>query len=232
MGEVNAWARRAGVRVLEDAAQAHGARLEGRRAGSLGEAAGFSFYPGKNLGALGDAGAVVTDDPELADRIRVLRNYGSRAKYHNEVRGFNSRLDELQAALLRVKVPRLNAWNDRRRETARFYLESLEGVPGLVLPRTIPGAEPCWHLFVVRHLRRDELQAGLQARGIGTLIHYPIPPHLQPAYCEEMAGASLPVAERLAAEVLSLPMGPHVSREAAEAVVGAVREAARELAAG
>ena len=170
------------LKVIEDAAQAHGARYKDRRTGSLGDAAGFSFYPGKNLGALGDAGAVVTSDDALADRVRVLRNYGSRVKYHNEVQGFNSRLDPLQAAFLRVKLRHLEEWNDRRRVLASRYLESLRGVPELLLPYVPEWAEPAWHLFVVRHPRRDALQQHLNRTGIGTLIHYPIPAHLSLAY--------------------------------------------------
>jgi dTDP-4-amino-4,6-dideoxygalactose transaminase len=212
-----------GLKVIEDAAQAHGALHEGRPAGSLGDAAGFSFYPGKNLGAMGDAGAVTTDDDALADRLRVLRNYGSRVKYYNEVKGFNSRLDELQAAVLRVKLPRLGAWNARRKEIAARYLAALEGAPDLTPPFVAPGADPVWHLFVVRHPRRDELQKHLAARGVGTLIHYPVPPHLQQAYAElGRAPGSYPLAERQAREVLSLPIGPHLSDEEIEHVCSAV----------
>jgi dTDP-4-amino-4,6-dideoxygalactose transaminase len=212
-----------GLKVIEDAAQAHGALYKGRPAGSLADAAGFSFYPGKNLGAMGDGGAVTTDDDALADRLRVLRNYGSRVKYYNEVKGFNSRLDELQAALLRVKLPRLGAWNARRKEIAARYLAALEGAPDLTPPFVAPGADPVWHLFVVRHPRRDELQKHLAARGVGTLIHYPVPPHLQQAYAElGRAPGSYPFAERDAREVLSLPIGPHLSDEEIEHVCSAV----------
>src|SRR5918997_2085576 len=161
-----------GLKVIEDAAQAHGARYKDRRVGTLADAAGFSFYPGKNLGAIGDGGAVVTDDPGLADEVRLLRNYGSRVKYHNEAKGFNSRLDELQAALLRVKLTMLDGWNARRRALATEYLEALNSAP-ITLP-FVPGwAEPVWHLFVVRHPQRDALQKHLAGGGIGTLIHYP-----------------------------------------------------------
>jgi dTDP-4-amino-4,6-dideoxygalactose transaminase len=208
-------ARRHGLKVLEDAAQAHGARYKGRRAGSLGDAAAFSFYPGKNLGALGDGGAVTTADQGLAQRLRVLRNYGSAAKYVHDEAGLNSRLDELQAALLRVKLRQLDDWNARRRSVARWYLANLPGLrPGLGLPFVPEWAEPCWHLFVVRTADRDAVQAELRERGIETLIHYPIPPHLQKAYAGlGMPPGSLPVAERLAGEVLSLPMGPHLQVE-------------------
>jgi dTDP-4-amino-4,6-dideoxygalactose transaminase len=212
-----------GLKVIEDAAQAHGATYKGRPAGSLGDAAGFSFYPGKNLGALGDGGAVTTDDDALADQLRVLRNYGSRVKYYNEVKGFNSRLDELQAALLRVKLPRLAAWNARRKEIAARYLAALEGAPDLTPPFVAPEADPVWHLFVVRHPRRDELQKHLAERGVNTLIHYPVPPHLQQAYAElGLAPGAYPLAERQAREVLSLPMGPHLSDEEIEHVCSAV----------
>jgi dTDP-4-amino-4,6-dideoxygalactose transaminase len=220
MDAVNDIAARHNLRVVEDAAQAHGALYRGRRAGALADAAGFSFYPGKNLGALGDAGAVVTDDDELADRVRLLRNYGSRVKYENEERGYNSRLDELQAALLRAKLSRLDDWNARRRRVAESYLQQLEGVAGLVLPEVPEWADPVWHLFVVRTPERARLQAYLSEAGVGTLIHYPKPPHLQAAYADAGRRAGdFPVAERLAGEVLSLPMGPHLSREAVEYVV-------------
>jgi dTDP-4-amino-4,6-dideoxygalactose transaminase len=214
MDPINEIASAYGLKVVEDAAQAHGARYKGRRAGTLGDAAGFSFYPGKNLGALGDGGAVTTDDDALADRLRVLRNYGSRVKYYNEVKGCNSRLDELQAAMLRVKLRKLGEWNERRERAAALYLQTLEGVPDLV-PPFVPGyADPAWHLFVVRHPRRDRLQQHLAARGVGTLIHYPLPPHLQRAYAElGLAAGDFPIAERQAGEVLSLPMGPHLSDE-------------------
>ena len=150
--------------------------------GGLGDAAGFSFYPGKNLGAIGDGGAVTTNDSDLAERIRVLRNYGSQVKYHNDVVGYNSRLDELQAAFLRVKLARLDDWNERRRNAAGQYIRDLSHLPDMVLPYSPEWADPVWHLFVVRHPRRDHLQQTLAEEGIGTMIHYPIPPHLQPAY--------------------------------------------------
>ena len=217
IGEV---ASKYGLAVVEDAAQAHGARARGRRAGGLGHAAAFSFYPGKNLGALGDGGAVVTNDAALADRVRVLRNYGSRVKYYHETEGFNSRLDELQAALLRVKLARLDEWNERRKRVAEFYLQCLEGVAGLSLPFVPAWAEPIWHLFVVGHARRDALQEHLSAAGIGTLIHYPLPPHLQAAYAAlGYKSGAFPRAERMAREVLSLPIGPHLSDAEADAVV-------------
>ncbi len=213
MDPILAVARRHGLRVLEDCAQAHGARYRGRRIGSHGDVCAWSFYPGKNLGAMGDAGAITTNDADIADRVRVLRNYGSRVKYVNEVQGYNSRLDPLQAAILRVKLRHLDAWNARRRELAAWYREHLAGVPDLTLPHVPEWAEPCWHLFVVRHPRRDELQKRLAEAGIGTLIHYPIPPHLQEAYRDLGFGpGAFPIAETLAREVLSLPMGPHCPR--------------------
>jgi len=206
-------ANRYGLKVLEDAAQAHGARYKGKRAGSLGDAAGFSFYPGKNLGAIGDGGAVTTSDAELADKIRCLRNYGSRKKYVNEAAGFNSRLDELQAAFLRVKLRYLDAWNDKRRQLAAWYLKALPvSFNELLLPVVPSWAEPCWHLFVVRHAERDAMQSMLTEHGVGTLIHYPIPPHLQEAYATMgYPEGSFPITEKLARQVLSLPMWPQLS---------------------
>jgi dTDP-3-amino-3,4,6-trideoxy-alpha-D-glucose transaminase len=211
-----------GVRLIEDAAQAHGARYRDRRTGGLGDAAAFSFYPAKNLGALGDGGAVVTADAGLAERVRLLRNYGSPAKYRHDVRGANARLDELQAALLRAKLPLLDRWNERRRVLAERYAAELEGV---TVPHAPDWAEPVWHLFAVLHPERDRLQGRLEQAGVETLIHYPVPPHLTGAYADFGLGP-LPVAERIAREQLSLPIGPHLSDEQAAAVIAAVREAA------
>jgi len=212
MDRINEIALRHDLKVVEDAAQSQGARYKGRRAGTLGHAAGFSFYPGKNLGALGDAGAITTDDAKLAERLSMLRNYGSQEKYYNEEKGFNSRLDELQAALLRVKLSKLDEWNERRQRVASTYLQVLEGLPGLALPFVPDWSDPAWHLFVVRHPDRDRLQKHLEVAGVGTLIHYPCPPHLQAAYAEMRLGpGALPRAERMANEVLSLPIGPHVT---------------------
>lgn len=211
------------LKVIEDAAQAQGARYQGTRAGGIGDAAGFSFYPGKNLGAMGDAGAITTNDAQLADRIRVLRNYGSRVKYYNEVKGFNSRLDEMQAALLRIKLRKLDEWNKRRRQVAEHYLQTLEGAPDLTLPYVPEGADPIWHLFVIRHPRRDALHKHLADNGVGTLIHYPMPPHLQDAYAElGYTKGRLPISEKMAREVLSLPMGPHVSADDQDYVISQV----------
>lgn len=227
MEPLMALARRRGIKVLEDAAQAHGARYNGRRAGALGDAAGFSFYPGKNLGALGDAGAVTTNDDALAEQLRVLRNYGSRVKYHNETVGYNSRLDELQSAFLRAKLPLLDADNARRAEIAAHYTRELAGIDGLVLPSVAPGCDPVWHLYVVRHPLRDAFAQALAQAGVGTVIHYPIPPHAQPAYRSlDIPSGALPIAERLHEQVLSLPMGPTMSELEVKGVVEIVRATA------
>jgi dTDP-4-amino-4,6-dideoxygalactose transaminase len=224
--------RERGIPVIEDSAQAQGARYRGRPAGGLADAAGFSFYPGKNLGALGDAGAITTDDDALAERVRMLRNYGSKVKYHHDLAGMNSRLDSLQAAFLRVKLRRLDEWNERRRAVAARYAERLAGVDELTLPVVPDWAEPVWHLFVVRHPRRDELQARLGELGVDTIIHYPIPSHRSGAYADEFADASLPLAGQLAGEVLSLPIGPHLPLADADRVAEAVRTAVAGLKAG
>jgi dTDP-4-amino-4,6-dideoxygalactose transaminase len=218
----------AGVPLIEDAAQAHGARYEGRRVGGLGLAAGFSFYPTKNLGALGDGGAVTTNDDFLAERIRLLRNYGSRTKYHHEEPGTNSRLDEMQAALLLAKLPSLDEKNERRRHIARRYDEGLRNCPGLTLPRIDQGYEAVWHLYVLRATDRSALQAALERRGIATLIHYPIACHRQGAYADRASGADLPWSARLAGEVLSLPLWPEMEEETVDLVIEQVRAAAME----
>ena len=212
------------LKVIEDAAQAHGTRYKGRKTGGLGDAAGWSFYPGKNLGAQGDAGAVTTNDDHLADRVRVLRNYGSRIKYCNEVKGYNSRLDPLQAAFLGVKLKHLDEWNERRQIIAGCYLEALSEIPGFVTPYTPDWAFPCWHQFVVRHPQRDELQKHLNNQGIGTLIHYPVPPHLSEAYASSVwKKGDFSITEEFASTVLSLPMGPHLSRTNAVDVTQAIQ---------
>ncbi len=200
------------LKVIEDAAQAHGARYKGRRVGCLGHAAGFSFYPGKNLGAFGDGGAVVTNDDDIADKVRILRNYGSRSKYYNALKGFNSRLDEVQAAFLRVKLKKLDEWNERRSAAAKCYLSLLQDSKGLVLPYVPIWSEPAWHLFVIRHERRDDMQKHFSEAGIGTLIHYPVPPHLSEAY-GNLYHCPLPLTEKIAETVLSLPIGPHISND-------------------
>lgn len=228
-------AKHRGLFVVEDAAQAHGARYRGRRVGAHGDAVAWSFYPGKNLGALGDGGAVTTNRPEIAERIQVLRNYGSRVKYHNEVPGYNARLDELQAALLRVKLPRLDADNQHRARLARRYLEKLAPLQalGLGLPTVPAWADPVWHLFVVTHPRRDALAQHLQEAGVGTVIHYPVAPHLQPAYASLGLGAgALPISERLHAQVLSLPIGPTQTEADTDTVIAAVARACEALSTG
>lgn len=215
-----------GLKVVEDAAQAHGAGYRGRRAGSLGHAAGFSFYPSKNLGAYGDAGAVVTNDESLAQRVRLLRNYGSAERYRNEIQGCNSRLDELQAALLRVSLKRLDGWNGRRREIAATYAERLAGC-GIALPVEPAHMKHAWHLYVVRSTQRDALQRHLEAEGIGTMVHYPIPPHLQPAYAAlRLREGAFPESEAIHREVLSLPLSPYLTQSELERVCDAVRAAA------
>jgi len=218
-------ARKHGLKVLEDGAQAHGARYKGKRLGGHGDAVAWSFYPGKNLGAMGDGGAVTTNDSEIADRIRVLRNYGSRVKYVNEVKGYNSRLDPMQAAILSVKLKTLDAWNEHRANAAAAYDRLLKDC-GLSLPYVPEWVAPAWHLYVVQHPSRDALQKTLSEAQIGTLIHYPIPPHLQDAYSElNWAKGAFPLAERMAKEVLSLPMGPSISMSDVEQVAAAVRNA-------
>ena len=218
-------ARTNGLAVVEDAAQAHGTSYRGRRIGAHGDIVCWSFYPGKNLGALGDAGAITTDNPDLAERIRVLRNYGSRVKYVNEVQGANSRLDPLQAAVLRVKLGHLDTWTERRRALAARYLAGLAGTK-LILPHVPDWANPAWHLFVVRTKAREALQTRLTAAGIGTLIHYPIPPHMQAAYADmKFAPGALPLARQLADEVLSLPIGPNLSPDDVETVLDRVKGA-------
>lgn len=222
-------ARKYRVQVLEDGAQAHGARYKGKRIGAHGDVVAWSFYPGKNLGAFGDGGAITTNDAEIADRIRVLRNYGSRVKYVNEVKGFNSRLDPLQAAALRVKLRYLDEWNDRRKVIAGRYRAAFEGT-GLTLQHSPEWSDSAWHLFVVRHPRRDALQKILAEAGVGTLIHYPIPPHRQRAYADlGMATEAFPLASRIADEVLSLPIGPHLSSEHTDEVIASVRSACEQL---
>jgi len=207
-------ARKHGLLVIEDAAQTHGARYRGRRVGGLGDAAGFSFYPVKNLGAFGDGGAVTTNDSALGDKVRRLRNYGSMVKYQHEVRGVNSRLDELQAALLRVKLRHLDAWNARRARLAQTYRRVLQDVPGLAVPDAPSWVEAVWHLYAIRHPQRAALRRYLDAAGVDTMIHYPLPPHRTTAYRDGgWRGGCLDVAERLADEVLSLPIGPHHSED-------------------
>ena len=216
-------AARHGLKVIEDNAQAQGALYHRRKTGSLGHAAATSFYPGKNLGALGDAGAVTTNDHDLAEKVRTLRNYGARVKYQHDLSGFNSRIDELQAAFLRVKLRKLDEWNTRRKVVARQYLEGLAGIPGITLPAVPEWADPVWHLFVVRTAQRDDLQKKLAAAGIGTLIHYPVPPHLSGAYSATNTFPLLPIAEQLANTVLSLPIGPHLNSKLVTTIIAEVQ---------
>lgn len=221
-----AFARAHRLLVVEDAAQAHGARCRGRRVGAHGDAVAWSFYPTKNLGALGDAGAVTTNRADVADRLRVLRNYGQRERYICEEVGVNSRMEELHAAVLGVKLRHLDAWNARRVRQAERYRRELAGLPDLVLPAVPAWAEPVWHLFVVRHPRRDALQAALRSAEIQSIAHYPVPCHRQQAMAGlGLTAGSLPIAERLAAEVLSLPLGPHLTEAEQTRVISAVRAA-------
>ncbi len=218
-------ARAHGLAVVEDGAQAHGARYKGQRLGAHGDIVCWSFYPGKNLGAMGDAGAITSDRADLADRVRSLRNYGSRVKYVNEVQGVNSRLDPVQAAILRVKLRHLDDWTERRRAIAARYAAGLRQA-GLILPHVPEWAEPAWHLYVVRSKARDAVQQSLAAAGVGTLIHYPIPPHRQAAYAMlGIPAESLPIAQALANEVLSLPIGPQLAMDAVEKVIAETQRA-------
>ena len=211
-----------GLRVLEDAAQAHGAIYRGRRIGSHGDAVAWSFYPGKNLGAVGDGGAITTNNAAIAERLRMLRNYGSQQKYVNVALGYNSRLDPLQAAVLRVKLRHLDAWNARRAELAARYTQGLSAI-GISAPYVPEWAQPAWHLFVIRHPRRDQLQKWLADAGIGPLIHYPIAAFDQEPYRSlGHTAKSFPLAARFANEMLSLPMGPHVTASDVDAVVSAI----------
>jgi dTDP-4-amino-4,6-dideoxygalactose transaminase len=226
MQPIMALAAPRGIRVLADAAQAHGARYRGAPVGAVGDAAAWSFYPGKNLGALGDGGAVTTADHALADRVRTLRNYGARVKYQHEEPGVNSRLDELQAAVLAAKLPHLDAWNGRRRAIAARYGAELEGL-GLGLPRVAAWADSAWHLYVVRVRGRDAFQQALRAQGVETVVHYPVPPHLQPAYRGlGHARGDFPLTEAIHDEVVSLPIGPHLDQRSVDRVIAAVRAVA------
>jgi dTDP-4-amino-4,6-dideoxygalactose transaminase len=221
MSAICDFARQHDLMVIEDAAQAHGAEREGRRAGTWGEAAGFSFYPGKNLGALGDGGAVVTRDAELATTIRALRNYGSHVKYHNLYQGLNSRLDEIQAAFLRVRLRHLDRENAHRQAVAQRYWAEIRN-PRAMLPEIVAGAKGhVWHLFVVRVPDRESFVKHLSGQGIQTVVHYPIPPHHQECYAP-LSGLSFPITEAMHREVVSLPMSPVISAEQVSAVVEAV----------
>ncbi len=213
-----------GLRVVEDAAQAHGASYRGRRVGSSPDAVAWSFYPSKNLGAFGDGGAVTTNDERVADTVRVLRNYGSRVKDFNEERGVNSRLDELQAAMLRVKLRQLDEWNDRRHRIASFYRSECATIMDLRLPALLPATRHAWHLFVIRTMERDALRDHLYRCGIETSVHYPIPPYRQEAYSDlRIPAGAFRLTDQLHEQVLSLPMGPHMSLEDAARVTDALR---------
>lgn len=220
MDAINLIAIQYGLVVIEDAAQAQGSRYKGRRAGSLGHAAATSFYPGKNLGGMGDGGAVLTNDDAIADKVRRLRNYGSTKKYKHDLAGYNSRLDELQAAFLRVKLRYLDDWNTRRREIAKTYSSLLEG-SGNVLPLVLENVEPVWHLYVIRSDKRDLMKIHLEKKGVSTVIHYPTPPHNQACYANNKFGR-LPISEKLAHEVLSLPMSPDLSTQEIQHVVDSI----------
>jgi dTDP-4-amino-4,6-dideoxygalactose transaminase len=226
IGPILSIAKKHNLRVLEDGAQAHGAKYKNKRIGAHGDMVAWSFYPGKNLGAYGDGGAITTNDPELADKVRVLRNYGSRTKYVNEVRGFNSRLDSLQAAILRVKLQHLDASNELRRIIAQKYFTGLAGTP-LVLPSVPIWAEPAWHLYVVQHAQRDSFAEKLAKSGISTIIHYPFPPHLQPAYQDlGYRECDFFISEKIHQSVLSLPIGPAMKHDDLNYIISKVIEVA------
>lgn len=230
MDAISALAEKFNLKVLEDSAQAHGARYNRRRAGSLGHASAFSFYPGKNLGALGDGGAITTDDDELATNLRSLRNYGSQEKYLNERKGYNSRLDELQSAFLRCKLRTLDDDNAHRRELAVYYEQELANVDSIQLPVQADDCESAWHLYVIRHANRGWLQTYLREHNIGTMIHYPVAPHLQEAYSElGYREGAFPLSESIHREVLSLPLGPTMSKSDVDDVVRALRAADKEF---
>ncbi len=211
-----------GLPVIEDAAQSHGAKYKGKKVGSLGDAAAFSFYPGKNLGAVGDGGAVLTNNDEIASKVRKLRNYGSTEKYHHQLKGVNSRLNEIQAAILRIKLRRLNEDNDKRRKIAKIYLEGIKN-PKIILPSTNLSSDPVWHLFVIRCSERDALAEYLTTNGVETIIHYPKPPHLQPCY-SEFAHLSLPIAVKLSERVLSIPISPVLQIKEANKIVDLINQ--------
>lgn len=224
MTDIMAFATQHGLLVVEDNAQAQGALVDGQLTGSFGHANATSFYPTKNLGALGDAGAITTASAEISHRLRLLRNYGSTQKNHHELLGYNSRLDELQASLLRVKLRYLATWTAQRRQLAAWYGAELANIPGLRLPAVGPDTTPVWHLYVVHTARRDALQQQLFKAGIETLIHYPTPPHLQPAYASlGLTTGALPIAEELAATCLSLPLWPGMTRDQIKTVAYAIR---------
>jgi dTDP-4-amino-4,6-dideoxygalactose transaminase len=222
MTRISELAARHDLLVLEDSAQAHGATWASKTAGSMGDASAFSFYPAKNLGAFGDGGAITTNDADLAARLRRLRNYGSSKKYHHEEVGVNSRLDELQAALLRVRLRHLDVWNERRRVVASMYTEGLAGVDHVRTPHVPEEADPVWHLYAIVSEQRDALAGHLDRRGVDSAVHYPIPPHHQPAYADAYLQHQFPVADMIAEQQLSLPIGPHLAHDDTERVIAAV----------
>lgn len=224
MDTINKIAKKYNLKVIEDNAQSQGAIYKGIKTGNLSDAAGISFYPGKNIGALGDAGAITTNDDELAEKIRALRNYGSQKKYYNQYKGFNSRLDEIQAAILKVKLKYLDEWNEYRKGVAKFYIENIKN-DKIILPETLENAEHVYHQFIIRCKDRDNLQAYLKENEIQTMIHYPVPIHLQEAYSEfNNLKGTLPIAEKLASEVLSLPIYPYISYEELSVIVDAINK--------
>ncbi len=220
MDSINIFAKKHHLKVIEDAAQAHGACYKGRKTGGISHAAAFSFYPTKNLGAIGDGGAITTQDDDLAQQIRMLRNYGSSIKYIHDIKGCNSRLDELQAAFLNVKLKKLDEWNKKRQNIAKSYLEALADCDSIKLPAVPTWADPVWHLFVVQHAQRDALIANLKDAEIQCLIHYPIPPHLSQAYAEmKYQEGSFPIAEQISRHALSLPLWPHMTEKQVQKVI-------------
>lgn len=223
MDKINNIAKKHNLKVIEDAAQAHGAKYYNKMVGSLGHAAGFSFYPGKNLGAFGDGGAVVTNNDDLAERIKVIRNYGSNIKYKNDAIGYNSRLDELQAAFLRVKLKKITEWNTRRQEIAQAYIHELRDNTNLTLPIIQKNKESAWHLFVIKHGERDKLQQLFNKASIETLVHYPIPPHLSDAY-KSYRKTNLPITTTLANQILSLPIGPHIKTTSIKEIANIIQK--------
>ncbi|WP_297423385.1 DegT/DnrJ/EryC1/StrS aminotransferase family protein [Clostridium sp.] len=222
MDKINSIAKKYNLKVIEDSAQAHGALYKGKKVGGLGDAAGFSFYPGKNLGALGDGGAVVTNDKELADKMRAIANYGSDKKYHHIYKGTNSRLDEVQAAFLRIKLKNLEKWNEDRAKTAQKYINGINDTK-VIKPVEMNCSKHVWHLFVIRTEKRDKLQDYLNKQGIGTTIHYPIPMHLQNAYADlSHKKGDLPIAEKISGEVLSIPMWYGMKNEEVQYVIDTI----------
>lgn len=224
-------ARRNNLKVLEDAAQAHGAIFQGNKVGGLGDAAAFSFYPGKNLGALGDGGGITTNDPVLAQKLKILRNYGSEAKYHNSIKGFNSRLDEIQAAFLRAKLGHLDEDNRRRQFIAKSYENAFQGMKNIILPIANSSNKCVWHLYVIRHPKRDLFMQFLAKNKVAAMIHYPIPPHLQPAYQDlGFIEGSFPISEEIHRTCISLPIGPTMTDDDIESVIVAVTNSSNECA--